>query len=194
MSSLAINNIKIISYNTALERTMQSQREWAEFLRKLREGGGGGGGGSRRYDKIAMSMKWINFLSGKLIQNLMQNAKMLPLLTHTNTIQTKNINQSYSLNLIQKAGFFLSKGLSNIISLLARNNLLINAQKTLSLISKEFNEILQIVSFQLNKLKEVLEQELKEATRKMDIREKIKEGTKLIIDFFVKLTENILKA
>ena len=193
MSSLAINNIKIISYNTALERTMQSQREWAEFLRKLREGGGGGGGGSRRYDKIAMSMKWINFLSGKLIQNLMQNAKMLPLLTHTNTIQTKNINQSYSLNLIQKAGFFLSKGLSNIISLLARNNLLINTQKTFLLISKEFNEILQIVSFQLNKLKEVLEQELKEA-RKMDIREKIKEGTKLIIDFFVKLTENILKA
>ena len=194
MSSLAINNIKIISYNTALERTMQSQREWAEFLRKLREGGGGGGGGSRRYDKIAMSMKWINFLSGKLIQNLMQNAKMLPLLTHTNTIQTKNINQSYSLNLIQKAGFFLSKGLSNIISLLARNNLLINTQKTFLLISKEFNEILQIVSFQLNKLKEVLEQELKEATRKMDIREKTKEGTKLIIDFFVKLTENILKA
>ena len=193
MSSLAINNIKIISYNTALERTMQSQREWAEFLRKLREGGGGGGGGSRRYDKIAMSMKWINFLSGKLIQNLMQSAKTLPLLTSTNTIQTKNINQSHSLNLMQKAGFFLSKGLSNIISLLARNNLLINAQKTLSLISKEFNEILQIVSFQLNKLKEVLEQELKEA-RKMDIREKIKEGTKLIIDFFVKLTENILKA
>lgn len=169
------------AFRAMMDRTLQQQKIWEEILRKLREGGGGGGGSSRRYDKIAMSMKWTNFLSGKLIQNLMQSAKSLPSQISTNITQTKNINQNQPLNFIQKAGLFLSKNLSNIISSLTRSNFLTTTQKTLSSISKEFNEILQIVSFQLNKLKEFLEQEFKEATRKMDLKEKVKS----IIDFFV---------
>ena len=174
-------NASKAAFNASMERASLSQKYWEELLEKLRRAGGGGGGGNdKSFDRIAVSMMLSNFLSNKTIQAMLRNfgVEMFGLNKISN--QINNANQNVFISVIQNIGKMILNHLTNALSLIVRKDApsgrLYTALNILPV-------LIGILSFQFNKLKEILEEDLKEKIRK------IKTAIK---DFFVEMKEHVL--
>ncbi len=185
-------NASKLSFEASMERSQLNQRYWDELLKKLRKSGGGSGG-SNQFDRIAVSMMLTNFLSNKAIQALLRNFIGESLNQNLNVVNLHQSSvQNRIISFIQIMYDFTSPLINNISSLA-------NAMKSLSSkaylkLSSELSGILTILSFQLHKLKEVLEQDFKEAIRKLDVKEKLKKIRTALNDYFIELGNDLISS
>ena len=179
------------AFEANMERALTNKKYWDELLEKLRKSGGGGGGSNdSRFDRIAVSMMLTNFLSNKAINAMLRNfaIEFLKLVDNfSNRLQ--GMNQNPIVTGFQKFGTVIVSGIANIISLIVRRDA---ATLRLYDVSRQISAFAQILSFQLNKLKRILEEDLKELIRKLDVKEKIKKIKAALLDFFVEMKETIL--
>ena len=184
------SNAAKAAFTAGMERAQLSQKYWDELLEKLRKAGGGGGGGNdNRFDRIAVSMMLSNFLSGKTIQAMLRNFSGELFSLNKIPNQINNSNQIQMGNIIQAIGNIISNSITNTISLIVRRD---PPSGRLYTVSNILPTLIGILSFQLNKLKEILEEDLKEFIKKLDVKEKMKLIKTFVLDFFVELEENIL--
>jgi len=167
-----------------LERSLLEKKYWDDLLEKLRKMGGGGGS-DPRFDRIAVSMQLMNFLGDKQIQAMVQNFAKEFLKTLDNfSIKLSSVNQNIFVSWFQKIGNVIFNGLPNIISLITRRDAptgrLYNA-------TNHFLSIISVIAFQLNKLKEILGEDLKELVRKLDVKSKMKRIKQALLDFFLEI-------
>lgn len=190
-----IDTGKTIASKVAFEASMQkaqlNQAYWDELLEKLRKSGGGGGGGSS-FDKIATSMRFMNFLSDKTIQAMLRNftsdfTKAFNGLVDNTQTQDQNI---FTV-IIQKFGLVFTNAFSSV-ALLTGKNLNIQSMLSKTLFSATVG-LTAYFSFQLNKLKEVLEEKIKELIKKLDVKEKFKLIKAKIIDIFAILENKLVE-
>ena len=171
-------------YLASLDRARLNQQYWEDLLEQLRKSGGGGGGGSdKRFDKIAVSMMLTNFLNNKILQAMLRNFGGELFLVDSNKIsnQTNNATQNISLNRIQNIGKMIFGFVTKIFSLIVSKDA---PSGRLYAISNQLPILTGMLSFQLNKLKEILDDEFKEAIKKLDVKEKIKKVKTFILDLF----------
>ena len=180
------------AFNASMERAQLSQKYWDEILEKLRKAGGGGGGGNdKRFDRIAVSMMLSNFLSNKTIQAMLRNFGVEIFGLNKISNQMNNAGQSISGNLVRMIGNIISNGITNMISLIVRRDAPTGRLYT---VSSQLSALIGILSFQLNKLKEILEEDLKEFIKKLDVKEKIKRVKTFVLDFFIEMKDELLLA
>lgn len=171
-----------VAYETALARSLENKKFWDELLEKLRRSGGGGGGSDKRFDRIAVSMMLTNFLRNKTIEAMIRNFN-----TEFGSI-FKQIDVKIPINVhvlfanMQKIGNVILKGLTNIISLIIRRDAPMGRLYT---VSPWMSSLATLLSFHLNKLKEILEEDLKGFLKNLDIKEKIKKIKEVLADFFI---------
>ena len=184
-----IDNSKVISskiaFQASMEKAVLSQKYWNDLLEKLRKGGGGGGGGDTRFDRVAVSMQLMNFLSDKTIQAMLRNFTG-EILNITGNIsgQIQNASQNLLVKAIQKIGSMISLSMTNVISFIIHRDM---PSARLYVVSTQLSLLIGILSFQLNKLKEILEEDLKEFIKKLDVKEKIRKIKTAVLDFFVEI-------
>ncbi|OGI07873.1 MAG: hypothetical protein A3F80_00325 [Candidatus Melainabacteria bacterium RIFCSPLOWO2_12_FULL_35_11] len=186
-SLLQQSSVSKAALNASMERAELSQKYWNELLEKLRKAGGGGGGGNdNRFDRIAVSMMLNNFLSNKIIQAILRNFGVELFGLNKIPNQINNTNQNMTGNVIQMIGKF-------VISIATGSGLL--QQIPMVTIKSLVNHLIGlagILSFQMNKLKEILEEDLKEFIKKLDIKEKMRKIKTVIVDFFVEMKDDLL--
>ena len=177
-----------IAFNAQMERTLLNNQYWNDLLEKLRKAGGGGGGGSQ-FDRVTVSMQLMSFLSDKTIQAMLKNFNS-EFSKQTNNFlnQLQNTNQNVFQNIIQKIGNVILNGVTNIMSLIVRRD-----APTVRLYTAltQLSSLIGIISFQLNKLKEILEEDLKELIRKLDVKGKIRKIKGALLDFFVGMNKEL---
>gem|GEM_PF-2353762 len=165
-----LDNSKIISskiaFQASMEKAMLSQQYWNELLEKLRKGGGGGGGGSS-FDRVTVSMQLMNFLSDKTIQAMLRNFTDEILNINNVFGQIQNTNQNPLANVIQRIGSIVFLGLTNAILLIARIDTPMG--RLYAVVTQAISSFALAFAFQLNKLKEILEEDLKEFIKKLDV-------------------------
>ena len=163
-----------IAFQAVLERALLNKKYWDELLDKLRKMGGGGGGSDLRFDRIAVSMQLMNFLSNKTIYAMVKNFTQEFLKSMDNFLNKSHIfNQNVFVAGMQKIVGTVFNGITNIISLITRRD-----APSGRLYSRTSNVLLSLagaMSFQINKLKEILEKELKRFLKKLKIT---------LLDFF----------
>lgn len=174
----------------SLERALLEKKLWEEFLEKLRKSGGGGGG-LRRIDRIAVSFMLSHFLSAKVIKALMQNINM------------EFLKQFFiSQNLLVKVFSILQSGTAQILSLFGKpftTNVFGNLQthgakvlqSTFQKLEKATLSLATAISFLLNKLKEILENEYQEEIQKKDIKDKLNNFKKRLIPTIIAMINNL---
>lgn len=171
------------AYETSLMKALENKKFWDELLEKLRKSGGGGGG-SRKIDKILTSLMFANFLSNKTIQAILKNFNLEFLkLTKNISSQPLGINQNPIVIGLQKVGTVVFNQVINMISLITSRDA---ATLRLYDITRRVSILAGMISFQLNKLKEVLEEELKELITKLDVKEKIRK----VKDFLLNILQD----
>ena len=177
-----------IAFTAQMERALLNNQYWDDLLEKLRKAGGGGGGGSQ-FDRVTVSMQLISFLTDKAIQAIIKNFNT-ELLKQANdlTNHLQNANQNNFAGLIQKIGNMILNGITNTISIIIHRD---TPMGRLYAVSTQLSSLIGGVSFQLNKLKELLEEDLKELIRKLDVKEKIRKVKKALLDFFVEMKEEL---
>ena len=177
-----------IAFNAQMERTLLNNQYWNDLLEKLRKAGGGGGGGSQ-FDRVTVSMQLMSFLSDKTIQAMLKNFNGEVFNQNNNfSNQSQNTNQNVFQNVIQKIGNVILHGVTNIMSLIVRKD-----APTVRLYAAltQLSSLIGILSFQLNKLKEILEEHLKELIRKLDVKGKIRKIKRALLDFFVGMNKEL---
>ena len=191
-------NLKLVSnnqlqaskaaFNTSMERAHLNQQYWDELLEKLRKSGGGGGGSGndKSFDRVAVSMMLSNFLSNKTIQAMLRNFGVELFGSNQNSNQTNNANRNVIPNIIQSIGKFILNSVTNTISLIVRRN------TPPERLYNQLSTLIGLLSFQLNKLKEILEEDLKEFIKKLDVKEKIKKIKTFVLDFFIEMKKEIV--
>ena len=183
-------NASKAAFNAQMERASLSQKYWEEILEKLRKAGGGGGGGNdKSFDRIAVSMMLSNFLSSKTIQAMLRNFGVELFDLNKISNQIKNTNQNVFISVIQNIGKVILNHLTNALSLIVRKD---TPMGRLYTTSNQLSSLIGALSFQLNKLKEILENDLKEAIKKLDVKEKLKKVKTFMLDFFVEMKDDLL--
>ena len=182
-------NASKAAFNASMERAQLSQKYWEELLEKLRRAGGGGGGNDKKFDRIAVSMMLSNFLSNKTIQAMLRNfgVELFGLKNVSNHIN--NANQNIFINVIQNIGKIVLNCLTNTISLIIRKDAPVGRLYTAL---SQLSSLIGLISFQMNKLKEILEEDLKECIKKLDVKEKMKKIKTFVLDLFVEMKEVLL--
>ena len=180
-----------ISFQATMERASLSQKYWNDLLEKLRKAGGGGGGSDPKFDRVAVSMSLMNFLSNKTIQAILRNftgdflnSQNLP------TDQKSILNFTAAVNALQLGNFSIKHLLFSVLTIGAMS--IKTLTKPINSLGTQLIGLISTVSFQLNKLKEILDQELKEAIRRLDVKEKMKKIKTVLIDFFVEMRKELL--
>lgn len=159
-----------IAFEASMQRAQLNQKYWDDLLEKLRKSGGGGVGSSK-FDRITVSMQLTNFLSNKTIQAMLRNLKLEALnLKNNSSSQINNVNQNVIINIVQSIG----KSIVGIVNFVIRGVLQYAPTGTIKFATNNLSAILGILSFQLNKLKEILEEDLKELIKKLDVKGKIR--------------------
>lgn len=191
----AINSKGILQFKASdaalkasLERTKLNNDYWEKLLEKLRKSGGGGSGNNKSFDRIAVSMMLSNFISKKAALNLFRNFTSEKFALDTTVKFFDSRKQDSFDNFIKIVGKFIAPQILSV-GLLLKVPVLISQKLTTQLIS-----ILGILSFQLNKLKEILEEDLKESIRKLDVKTKLKEVKTTLTNAVVSLKEGFLEA
>ena len=182
-------NASKAAFNASMEKASLSQKYWNELLEKLRKAGGGGGGNDNRFDRIAVSMMLSNFLNSKTIQAMLRNfsSEMFGLNNIPN--QINNSSQIQIGNIMQTIGKSILTGMTNLLSLMVpRDATTGRLHPTLN----QLSTLISLLSFQLNKLKELLENDLKETIKKLDVKEKLKKVKTFVLDFFVEMKDTLL--
>lgn len=164
-----------------IDKALLEKKYWDDLLEKLRKSGGGGGGSDPRFDRIAVSMQLSNFLSNKQIKAIFNNFTK-EFLTLANNIlnQIQSSNKNVFVSDLQKIGKMFLNGLQNVISFIIRRDV---ATLRLYNASQHLLSLIGVLSFQLNKLKKILEKDLKELIGKLN----------LISDFFDYILTNLKK-
>ena len=175
------------SFKAAMQRVLVEKKIWEDFLEKLRKSGGGGGGSLRRIDRIAVSFMLMNFLSDKTMKALMQNFN-IEFLKQLAFSDDKPIH-SPTVNFISQVTFFIANTAASILASVVNSPVIQNVGNMLSALVKGISSLAIAFSFQLNKLKELLEKELNEAIRKLDFKEKLRKLKEIVADFFIELKE-----
>ena len=179
-----------IAFDAGMERARLNQAYWEELLKKLRRMGGGGGSDTR-FDRVKVSMQLMNFLSHKMIQAIMRNFNSEFLkLTDNISNQSQSINQNIFITNIHKIGKIVFNGLTNVVLLIGRMGITNRAYA--NIVTTQLSSFLGILSFELNKLKEILKEELKDRIKKLDVKEKIRKMKTAALDFFVEMKDEIL--
>ncbi len=185
-NSQAQANASKAAFAASMERAQLSQNYWEELLEKMRRAGGGGGGGNdKRFDRIAVSMMLSNFLSNKTIQAMLRNFGAELFDTNLASNQIVIPNQIQTSNIIQFINI-VSNTVINSVSLIQQS-----ISSSMKPITSTLSSILGALSFQMNKLKEILEEDLKEFINKLDVKEKMKKIKIALNDFFVELKESV---
>lgn len=154
-----------IAFEASMQRAIQNQKYWDELLEKLRKSGGGGGPSSSRFDRIAVSMMLTNFLSNKNVQAILRNIRN----------EFINLNKEISSQLKNPSQNVFTR-IAKIITLIGGRdvplerlyNVSQNLFKSIGKIIKQIPAIIFLIAFQLNKLKEILEKELREMIKKFE--------------------------
>ena len=177
-------NASKAAFNTSMERAELSQKYWEELLEKLRRAGGGGGN-DKKFDRIAVSMMLSNFLSNKTIQAMLRNFGVELFGLNKIPNQINNANQNIFINVIQNIGEMILNSITNALSLIVRRDAPLGRLYTAL---KVLPALIGSLSFQLNKLKEILEEDLKEFIKKLDVKEKMKKMKEQLLNIveFVK--------
>lgn len=175
-------NASKTALNASMERAALNQKYWDELLEKLRKAGGGGGGNDNRFDRIAVSMMLNNFLSNKIIQAILRNFGVELFDANKISNQMNNGNQIQTGSIIQMIG----KIIAGIVIGIGRGLPWQASTGAIKPIINHLSGILSTLSFQMNKLKEILEEDLKEFIKKLDIKEKMRKIETAIVDFFLK--------
>ena len=177
------------AFQASMERMILQKKIWEDFLEKLKQGGGGGGGSMKRLDRIAVSFMLINYLSDKAIKAIMENLNMAFLKSQG----MQNPEQAGNQNIVETLHATSLRNVVLTIVLVAIRNLGIqNIPKFISNIKSDVLGLLATFSFQLNKLKEILEEELRESIKKLDIKGKIKK-IKDVINNVISVTLSYIK-
>lgn len=171
------------AYETSLMKALENKKFWDELLEKLRKSGSGGGG-SRKIDKILTSLMFTNFLSSKLVQAMLKsfNMEFLKSLTDNISKQTNNLTQGTIGKIVQNVTTFTLNVTTALFSNIIKILNLPNAFKYTTSFTNQLTSLVGILSFQLNKLKEILEEELKELITKLDVKEKIRKVREEILN------------
>ncbi len=185
-------NVSKLSFEASMERAQLNQRYWDELLKKLRKSGGGSGGSSQ-FDRIAVSMMLTNFLSNKAIQALLRNFIGESSNQNLNVVNLHQYSvQNGIISFMQTMYDFASPLINNFSSL--ANAVKSLSSKAYTKLSSELSSVLTILSFQLHKLKEVLEQDFKEAIKKLDVKEKLKKTRIALNDYFIELGDDLINS
>lgn len=180
-------NASKAAFNASMERTQVNQKYWDELLDKLRKSGGGGGSGSTNsFDRIAVSMMLSNFLSNKTVQAMLRNFNVELFDTNKTPAQIIGSNQIQIGNIMQAVGKFVVDVITNIIPLIVR------IDTPMRHLYNQLSVLASILSFQLNKLKEILEEDLKEFVKKLDVKEKMRMIKTFVQDIFVETKEKVV--
>ena len=176
-----------IAFEASMQRAQLNQKYWDDILQKLRKAGGGGGGS--RFDRIIVSMQLMNFLSNKTIQAMLRNFKIdLPNLKNDFSSPNNDANKNIIRNIIQS----IRRSVLNILIVAGRG---VSRHTPTDWIKSKLNlqGILGILSFQLNKLKELLEEDLKESIKKLDVKEKLKRIKTIAMDIFATIQSELVE-
>lgn len=177
-----------IAFEAQMEKSLLNKKYWDELLEKLRKSGGGGGGYDKRFDQIAVSMMLTNFLRNKVVQAMMRNLnnEFLRLFGNLDKFMQQDIFNGLISN-FQTVGKTILQRVTNLISLIIRRDVaLLHLYKA----STQLSSLIGILSFQLNKLKEFIEEHLKKIIR--NVKKKIKNIQTALTNFFIELEEKII--
>lgn len=182
---IPFNSGKNIAFKASLDKAQMSQKFWDDLLERLRKAGGGGGGGGS-FDRIKVSMQLMDFISHKMIRAMLESAKMAMLQPESvigNKTENKNSVFTFIQNvtniLITKISLFTGRDLpaASLYNRLTKN------------LMKGMENILIAFSFQVNKLKEMLDRKLKKIFRKIEAG--LRHWYVSAFDFFVEMKEEI---
>ena len=117
----------------------------------------------------------------------MEKARSREILNITGNIsaQIQNASQNPLANVIQRIGSMLSLSMTNVISFIVRTDT--PPARLYSAVTQMISSLALALSFQLNKLKEILEEDLKGFIKKLDVKEKIRKIKTAVLDFFVEI-------
>ena len=171
--------VQKISFQASMERAVLNQRYWDEILEKLRKAGGGGSSSDPKFDRIAVSMQLVNFLSNKQIQQMIRNLtnEFLKAMD-TMPVQLQDLKRNLFITNIKTIGGKIITGLINIISLIIRRDA---PDMRLYGVSNQLIGLVGIISFRF-----------KELIKEFDVKRKLKKIKNTILDFFVEMKEEIL--
>ena len=176
-----------ITFEASMERAIMQKKYWDELLEKLRKSGGGGSS-DKRFDRIAVSMMLSNFLRNKIIEAMIKNLN----LGFAQIFKSIDVKIPFNINVIfanvQKTG----TSFINMLLIVGRDMLQhVSTGHITKPISNILFGIIGIMSFQLNKLKDILEEDLKEFLKKLDVKGKMKKIKTMLSDFCVEMKEEI---
>ena len=174
------------AFNTSMQRAIMNQKYWEDILEKLRKAGGGGGGGSR-FDRITVSMQLMDFITKKMISSILENVK-------AGSLKTEGLKTgSGDKNFISVISSIIPQNVKNVfIPIIA--NLNTQVKNIFSITTKTISSVLMAFSAQMNKLKQLIEEDLKNIFEKLNIKGKLKKVQTVLFEFFVEMKEEVKNA
>lgn len=174
------------AFNASMQRAVMNQKYWEDILEKLRKAGGGGGGGSR-FDRITVSMQLMDFITKKMISAILENVK-------AGSLKAEGLNVGSSDKNITSA--ILSIIPQNVKSIFIPIIMNLNTQvkNIFSSTTKTISNVLIAFSAQINKLKQLIEEDLKNIFEKLNIKGKLKKVQTVLFEFFVEMKEEVRNA